>query len=982
MKKLFLSLLSLLVTTTALADVNIRYSTFPDANFRAWLLEQSYGADGVLTDAEIANVKVIDIYNKKNIKSLKGIEYFTALVSLDCTLNQITSLDLSGCKTLKRLNSDANQMTSLNLSGCTSLESISCDSNPLTSLIVSGCTSLKYITCCYNSLTSLDLDGCTALETFRCYDSQLSSLDASDCTSLNRIICRGNQLTSLRLAGNSALTMELECYENNLKGAAMDILVASLPDVSVGRMYAVYDSNEGNIITKSQVAAANEKGWIVYKYDAINGWQEYEGSGTFVEIDENNFPDASFRNWLLGQTYGVDGVLTEEEIANVLDIDVFNNGIQSLKGIEYFTALKSLTCNFNKLTTLDISNNTELESLVCYANQLTSLDVSNNTKLKELFCSRNQLRSLDVSKNTDIKSLSCYDNQLTSLDLSNNIKLTTLYCHVNQITTEAMDVLVNSLPAVENGYMGVIFSYMDGNTMTTTQVAAAKAKGWTPYCIDSEGKETEYEGSQEPSDIGVEINETNFPDENFRKYLLEQTYGSDGILSKEEIAGVKSINVSKNGIASLKGIEFFTALTGLTCYENQLTSLDVSQNTALTSLSCDGNQLSSLDISKNIALTKLECCENQLTSLDVTQNTELKYLDCGDNNLSSLDVSNNTELTGLNCYLNLLTTLDVSKNVELKLLDCSANLLTSLDVSNNTKLKELYYCKNYVKGDATDALIKSLPTVEDGELVAIYYEDESNEMTAKQVAKAKAKGWTPYYFDGEDVTEYAGSGAPFVRGDVNGDGIVNGTDIQTVINLIVAGEYDENADVNEDEVINGTDIQEIINIIIDYVPEEKIIPGKITVTGDGIKTTYTFPGGTNGVWDGYVSDNVNIEDGTQSLTAYIDFMGGDNSQMWGSVNISVPNYDEAKTSFTGGFGYFVESSNPTNWVSLSTTSHEDWKDVPIPISVKKNGDIYTFTIKDASVFLQDDSLGINYENVKQVKMTVEFSIRKTEQSTR
>ena len=53
-----------------------------------------------------------------------------------------------------------------------------------------------------------------------------------------------------------------------------------------------------------------------------------------------------------------------------------------------------------------------------------------------------------------------------------------------------------------------------------------------------------------------------------------------------------------------------------------------------------------------------------------------------------------------------------------------------------------------------------------------------------------------------------------IKGDVNGDGIVNGTDIQAIINLIVEGEYDQKADINEDSIINGTDIQEIINIIV------------------------------------------------------------------------------------------------------------------------------------------------------------------------
>ena len=54
-----------------------------------------------------------------------------------------------------------------------------------------------------------------------------------------------------------------------------------------------------------------------------------------------------------------------------------------------------------------------------------------------------------------------------------------------------------------------------------------------------------------------------------------------------------------------------------------------------------------------------------------------------------------------------------------------------------------------------------------------------------------------------------------LKGDVTGDGKVNGTDIQAVINLIVDEEYNKKADVNEDNKVNGTDIQGIINIIVD-----------------------------------------------------------------------------------------------------------------------------------------------------------------------
>ena len=54
----------------------------------------------------------------------------------------------------------------------------------------------------------------------------------------------------------------------------------------------------------------------------------------------------------------------------------------------------------------------------------------------------------------------------------------------------------------------------------------------------------------------------------------------------------------------------------------------------------------------------------------------------------------------------------------------------------------------------------------------------------------------------------------FLRGDANDDDEVDGTDIQTVINTILAEAYNADADVNEDEEVDGTDIQNIINIIL------------------------------------------------------------------------------------------------------------------------------------------------------------------------
>ena len=244
---------------------------------------------------------------------------------------------------------------------------------------------------------------------------------------------------------------------------------------------------------------------------------------------------------------------------------------------------------------------------------------------------------------------------------------------------------------------------------------------------------------------GVTIDETNFPDAAFREYV-ERVCDSDGnkVLSAEEIGKVESMmlvagwtTVSK--IESLKGIEYFTALTRLYCYNNALTELDVSKNTALTDLNCANNALTALDVTQNTALTRLNCANNALTALNVSQNTALTDLNCSCNALTELDVSKNTALTSLICQNNALTELNVSKNTALTNLDCSINKLTALDVTKNTALTTLA-CHH----TALTALDVSKNTA----LTNLYCSD--NALTALDVSKNTAL--TRLYCDSNALT--------------------------------------------------------------------------------------------------------------------------------------------------------------------------------------------------------------------------------------
>ena len=136
------------------------------------------------------------------------------------------------------------------------------------------------------------------------------------------------------------------------------------------------------------------------------------------------------------------------------------------------------------------------------------------------------------------------------------------------------------------------------------------------------------------------------PDANFKALLVADnainTNADNEIQVAEANAYTGLINCSGLGISDLTGIEAFTALTYLLCFDNQLTSLDVSGATALTDLDCDDNQLTSLDVSSNTALTYLYCEDNQLQCLNANNGQNFISFFCISNQLSCVSVSDVT----------------------------------------------------------------------------------------------------------------------------------------------------------------------------------------------------------------------------------------------------------------------------------------------------------------------------------------------------
>lgn len=243
-------------TETSVCIVNI-----PDANFKAALLADpaiNTNNDGEIECAEASAFTGAIAVNGLNISDLTGIEAFTALTSLDCGQNQLSSLDLSQTTFLTSVWADDNAISSINVNNLGDLDYLDCSNNQLTSIDLSLSTGIETLRLAENQLSTLDVSMLYWLEELRCSynpslsaldvssnpalnklsigetqissistsnnpnltqlfceNAQLTSLDLTNNTNLNILNCSGNQLSALNLTANTQLT-QLHCHQNNL----------------------------------------------------------------------------------------------------------------------------------------------------------------------------------------------------------------------------------------------------------------------------------------------------------------------------------------------------------------------------------------------------------------------------------------------------------------------------------------------------------------------------------------------------------------------------------------------------------------------------------------------------------------------------------------------------------------------------------------------------------------------------------------------
>lgn len=181
------------------------------AVFELSIISQPVGSiEGISSFDNITNFRLQGAgVSSMDLSSLTQLE--TLILNLNA---ELTSLDVSNLFNLKSLNCGNNgQLASINFGTISNLENLVCFDNDL--LSINTLSNLKYINCSGNNISTLDVSSYSNLEFLSCSSNPISSLDVSNLTNLEELWCQFTNLSLINLDGATALR-EVQMTNNDL----------------------------------------------------------------------------------------------------------------------------------------------------------------------------------------------------------------------------------------------------------------------------------------------------------------------------------------------------------------------------------------------------------------------------------------------------------------------------------------------------------------------------------------------------------------------------------------------------------------------------------------------------------------------------------------------------------------------------------------------------------------------------------------------
>lgn len=629
------------------------------------------------------NLSSIDVSNLSNLEDVT-FQNLSALSSLDLSSNtNLVKLRVSGSSVLANLNT----------SNLISLEDVFlASSTMITSLDFTSLTGLKKLQIQqFTALSTLNITGLSTLEELSVLSMSSTSLDLSTLTGLKNLVLSNNTLLStLNIKTGTTATIDYVQLNGNQ--------LLTCVEVDAG-------------IPINGMSTWNQSNGAIFNEDCAN-------PSTYV-------PDDNFEAFLeansMGNGIANDDKVTTSNINTVTTLDVSNQSISDLTGIQDFDALKDLKAIANALSEVNLELNINLEKVYLNDNTITDINVSKNVALKQLWVRNNAIKILDVSKNVALEWLVCSQNNIENLDLSLNTNLTAIEIHTNDLKTLNLKNVSSSLIFLAQGNPSLSCIQVDNPSVWSTNFSNQlnNNASFSSDCF--------YPTTNIPDAVFENYLETHDRDNNVVVLGDVNSMGNgvanDQTVFTHRINTVTRLDISNLGLASITGLEDFRDLEIFGAFGGNpgLTSADFSSNLKLkritfsfnsaatnvtfgnlpdvTYVQLGYNNISSVDISGLPSLEEFKEFNGLYTNLNTSANTNLKILSLTSTPIAALNLTLNSKLENLTVAQGMLTSLNLSNNLDLKTLSVTGNKIVNLDVSNNTKLTSLV---------AKDNLLESL----------------------------------------------------------------------------------------------------------------------------------------------------------------------------------------------------------------------------------------------------------------------------------
>ncbi len=364
-------------------------------------------ANAYLTELEEAGVATA----RTKITNVDGLQFFTSVTSLTLTSNEITSIDLTELK---------------------ELQEVVLNNNWIAQLDVTQNTRLQVLT--YNASSSS-----SAPE-----NSKLTSINLAQNRELVSLTLRSHLLTEIDLSQNTVLK-EVDLSGNS--GAPF-----AIPEEIYNNLTTAVGVEPGDVGAPENYTIANQ---------AFAEYLDYRLAGTgIIGVEDGGYKiDEAKAAAYTGELAlsKANAYLTELENAGV---PTARTKITDVDGLQFFTSVTSLTLTSNEITSIDLTALKDLEEVTLNNNWIGTLNVTQNTKLKILNYNasssssapaNSKLTTIDLTKNSELTTLSLNSHELTTIDLSNNTKLTSVSLTGNTGTPFAIPASIFNNLTTANG---------------------------------------------------------------------------------------------------------------------------------------------------------------------------------------------------------------------------------------------------------------------------------------------------------------------------------------------------------------------------------------------------------------------------------------------------------------------------------------------------------------------------------------------------